>query len=75
MTIHFHKKEVLRYITINLTSILGIVLVWRCIWYVLDAVDGALFGCSHAATAIAGIMLGLLVLYLPEKDINALEKL
>ena len=72
---HFHKRLTPAYIAKNLTAVIGIVLIWRGIWYVLDELDKLLFGGSHFWTAIGGIVLGLLLLYLPDKDLKELEKL
>jgi len=59
----------------NFSVIAGIVLIWRGIWYVLDEIDKALFGGSHIFTALGGIVLGLLILYLPDKNLKELERL
>jgi len=59
----------------GLSTVVGVVLIWRGIWYVLDAIDKIFFNGSHILTAIGGIMLGLIILYLPDKDIKELEKL
>jgi len=55
--------------------VVGLVLIWRGIWYILDGIDLYFFGGSHFFTAIAGIAIGLLILYLPDKDLKELEKL
>lgn len=59
----------------NFSIVLGIVLIWRGIWYILDGLDLWLFDGSHTWTAVGGIVLGLLILYLPDKDLKELEKL
>jgi hypothetical protein len=69
------NKLTLEYITKNLLIILGIVLVWRGVWYILDGLDMWLFGGSHTWTAIIGIVVGLVILYLPDKDLKEIEKL
>jgi len=69
------KRNTLDYLSKNLIAVIGIVLIWRGIWYVLDGIDKILFGGSHFWTAIGGIVLGLLLLYLPDKDLKELEKL
>lgn len=69
------SKLTLRYLTKNLFIIFGIVLVWRGVWYVLDELDKLFFGGSHLSTAIAGIVIGLLMLYLPDHDLKEIEKL
>ncbi|MDD5056140.1 MAG: hypothetical protein PHZ00_07810 [Candidatus Peribacteraceae bacterium] len=70
-----NKFSLFRYFLKNMSVVIGVVLVWRGIWYLLDAVDTALFGGFHAYTALGGIVLGLLILYIPDKDLKELEKL
>jgi len=53
----------------------SIILIWRGIWYLLDLVDARFFGGSHLFTAIGGIILGLLILYLPDHNLDELSKL
>lgn len=65
----------LKYFAKNISIVLGLILMWRGTWYVLDGIDYALFNGSHIYTAIGGIVLGLLVLYLPDKDLKEISKL
>ena len=65
----------LRYFAKNLSIVIGLVLIWRGIWYVLDAIDYALFGDTHLWTGLVGIVLGLAVLYIPDRDLKEIEKL
>ena len=69
------KRSRFGYLTKNLMLVTGVVLIWRGIWYVLDELDLLLFGGGHLWTAIGGVVLGLLLLYLPDKDLKALEKM
>lgn len=69
------SKITLAYLSKNVSIVIGLVLVWRGIWYVLDGIDKAFFGGSHMGTAVGGIILGLLILYLPDKDLKEIEKL
>lgn len=69
----YHHR--LSYFASSFAVVLGLVLIWRGIWYVLDAVDRTLFSGNHFITAFAGIILGLLILYLPDKNLDELRKL
>ena len=69
------KNVTLAYFIKNISVVIGLVLIWRGIWYVLDGLDMFFFGGSHAWTAIGGIIIGLLILYLPDKDLKEIEKL
>jgi len=59
----------------NLSIAVGVVLVWRGVWYLLDAFDRWLFEGNHIPMAVVGIVLGILILYIPDKDIKELGKL
>jgi len=67
--------HLIKYFSTNLYIVIGLVLVWRGIWYVLDAVDKTFLGGSHIFTALGGIILGLFVLYLPDHDLKEIQKL
>jgi hypothetical protein len=69
------NTHTVNYFIKNLGIITGIVLVWRGIWYVLDAIDVFVFAGSHLYTAIGGIIAGFLILYIPDKDLKEIEKL
>ena len=65
----------LSYLAKNISVVIGLVLIWRGVWYILDGIDLFLFGGSHTWTAWGGVVLGLLILYLPDKDLKEIEKL
>lgn len=69
------KSSLIAYFAKNISIVIALVLIWRGIWYVLDGLDELLFGGSHVITAIAGVIVGLLILYLPDKDLKEIEKL
>ncbi|NTW15012.1 MAG: hypothetical protein HGA38_01425 [Candidatus Moranbacteria bacterium] len=64
------KKETLAYFGKHLYHLTGIVLVWRGVWYILDLIDATLFSGGHILTALGGILVGLLLLYLPDGDLK-----
>lgn len=69
------QKLTLRYLATNISTVIGLVLIWRGVWYVLDGLDAWIFGGSPVWTALGGIVAGLLILYLPDKDLKEIEKL
>jgi hypothetical protein len=71
----YKKSLTLYYLAKNVFVVVGLVLIWRGIWYVLDALDILFFSNSHLWTAIGGIVVGLLILYLPDHDLKEIEKL
>lgn len=68
-------KKITLYFAKNIFIILGVVLIWRGIWYALDSFDKLVFGGSHFWTALGGITVGLLLLYLPDRDLKEIEQL
>ncbi len=69
------NKLTIQYLAKNFSIVIGLVLIWRGVWYVLDTMDLLIFGGSHMWTAIGGILVGLIILYLPDKDLKEIEKL
>ncbi len=71
-----HPRHSLGYFAKNLGTIVGIVLIWRGIWHVLDKIDIFIIGDeTHLITAVLGIIVGFLILYLPDHDLKEIEKL
>ena len=68
-------KITLQYLAKNISIVIGLVLIWRGIWYLLDGLDKWLFDGSHTWTALIGIIVGLIILYIPDKDLKEIEKL
>lgn len=56
-------------------TMIGIVMIWRGVWILLDIADNLLFKGSNYLTAIGGVIAGLLLLYLPDKDLDEIKKL
>lgn len=71
----FDKHNIILYFARNLAVVIGVVLIWRGIWHLLDVVDFSVFSGNTLYTSIGGILLGLAILYLPDKDLKELEKL
>lgn len=69
------KGNLVAYFAHNLAIVVGLVLVWRGIWHLLDVVDTTVFDGNRLYTAVAGIIIGFAVLYFPDKDLKELEKL
>ncbi len=70
-----HHELTIAYLLKNLGIIVGIVLIWRGVWVILDYIDILFFGGSHVLSGIFGIVLGFMILYLPDKDLKEIEKL
>ncbi len=69
------KHKDFKYFVRTLSIIVGLVMVWRGVWHVLDAVDIYVFDNQKMWTAVGGILLGVLMLYLPDRDLKEIEKL
>ena len=65
----------LHYFSKSIIIAIGLVLVWRGVWILLDLLDNWLFGGGHVITAVIGIIIGLLFLYFPERTLKTLERL
>jgi presenilin-like A22 family membrane protease len=70
-----NKNLNIKYFATNLSVVLGLVLMWRGVWYVLDYIDVVFFGGSHTFSAILGILLGLIILFVPDGDLKEISKL
>lgn len=68
----FRKKNNFAY---SISVVFGVVLVWRGVWYMLDEIDLWLFGGSHFWTAVVGFVLGIIILYIPDKDLKEISKM
>jgi len=71
----FQKGNIILYFARNLGVVIGLVLIWRGIWHIMDAADYFFFEGNPLYTAIGGIAIGLAILYFPDKDLKELEKL
>ncbi|PIR82610.1 hypothetical protein COU20_01455 [Candidatus Kaiserbacteria bacterium CG10_big_fil_rev_8_21_14_0_10_59_10] len=60
-------KNLVQYVIGNLGLLLGFVLIWRGVWHLLDEFDMRFMGGDQIVTAVVGIVVGLLVLYLPDR--------
>ncbi|MEK7559789.1 MAG: hypothetical protein AAB522_00605 [Patescibacteria group bacterium] len=68
------KRNLFKYFGKNIIIVVSLVLIWRGIWYGLDFLDKNIFS-THIYTALGGFILGILLLYLPDKDLKEIEKL
>ncbi len=66
-----HKPS---YFVRNLSIVIGLVLIWRGIWHLLDIAEATL-GANAAIAAIVGIVLGIALLYVPDHDLKEIQKL
>lgn len=58
-----------------LITVVGVVLVWRGIWLILDGLDKWLFGGNHFFTGILGFVAGFALLYYLDNDLEELRVL
>jgi uncharacterized membrane protein HdeD (DUF308 family) len=77
MTIKKHKLRIRipKKIKEALITVVGVVLVWRGIWLVLDAVDSWFFGGNHFFTGVLGFAAGFALLYHLDNDLEELRVL
>jgi uncharacterized membrane protein HdeD (DUF308 family) len=69
------KHKDLKYFARTLSIVVGLVMIWRGIWHVLDYIEIKYFNGELFWTGLFGILLGTLLLYLPDQDLKEIEKL
>jgi hypothetical protein len=67
--------RLVKYFAHNVLVLVGLVLIWRGVWYLLDEMDILFLGRNHIITTIGGIILGFIILYLPDKDLKEISNL
>lgn len=50
--------------------IIGAILIWRGIWVLLDRFDDRFFGGSPFWSALGGIVIGVVAVYLADRDLE-----
>jgi uncharacterized membrane protein len=68
------KKSGFLYFGEHLLIVIGLVLIWRGVWYVLDEIDIVFFAGNHFWSALVGIVVGLALLYVPDKDLKEIAQ-
>jgi len=71
----FKKPSFIHQLSDNLLTVLGLVLVWRGVWYALDGLDILLFGKNHVVSAAIGTVVGFALLYFPKRNFEKIERL
>ncbi len=69
------QVSIIKYFAKNLNTVIGIVLIWRGVWYLLDIVDEKFFSGGHVGTALFGVLLGVFLIYFHDRDLKELEKM
>ncbi len=72
--IHKTHKD-LKYFVRTLSIVIGLVMIWRGIWHILDVIEKIFFNGEIFWTAVVGIVIGILLLYIPDHDLKEIEKL
>ena len=65
----------LSYFTSSFATIIGVVLVWRGVWYAVDWIERQILPQEHWLTLPIGVVLGFLILYFPDRSLDELRKL
>ncbi len=74
-----NKHKDIKYFIKTLLIVIGLVMVWRGVWHVLDAFEASIFGVNvieyNYLTGTIGIIIGVILLYFPDRDLKEIEKL
>ncbi|MCA9358793.1 DUF308 domain-containing protein [Candidatus Kaiserbacteria bacterium] len=69
------KHKDFKYFVRTLSIVIGLVMVWRGVWHMLDAIEAKYFGGELFWTGLVGIIIGVVLLYAPDRDLKEIEKL
>lgn len=69
------KHKDFKYFVRTLSIVVGLVMIWRGIWHVLDVIEEIYFGGEMFWTGLVGVIIGVLLLYIPDRDLKEIEKL
>ena len=69
------KHKDFKYFIRTFSVVIGIVIIWRGIWHILDLIEKTFFNGEILWTSLAGIVIGALLLYVPDYDLKEIEKL
>lgn len=69
-------KKAFLYLPRHLMTIIALVMIWRGVWHVLDAIEEKILDSTTGFfAALVSIAIGIFLLYLPDKDLKEIEKL
>lgn len=66
-------REHLHHCAKSLSCVLGVVLIWHGIGWLLDIFAQQYFAGYESLFAMGALVLGVLILYLPDKDLSELQ--
>jgi hypothetical protein len=72
---HMRKEKstfTIAYFSKNFAVVLGLVMIWRGVWEILDKIDLTYFHGDYVWTAIGGI---IVILYMPDHDLKEIQQL
>jgi len=70
MSLFRRKSTFWKLLRESLVVVFAVILIWRGTWILLDMLDQRLFGGSHAGSALFGIAIGFVLIYIAEKDLD-----
>lgn len=68
-------KRLLKEVWASTPIVVGLVLIWRSIWYIADEIDTFVFAGDHTVTVVGGLIVGILLLYYPDRKLDEIKKL
>ncbi len=66
-------REHLHHCAKSISCVSGVVLIWYSIWWFIDYLEDLFFVGHEGWLALIAFIVGIGVLYLPDKDLNELQ--
>jgi len=70
MSFFKHRSSIIKILRESIMMIIGAILIWRGVWVLLDLFDSRFFGGSHIWSSIIGIVFGVVIVYLADRDLE-----
>jgi hypothetical protein len=70
MSLLKHKQSLIKLLRESIMMIIGAILIWRGVWILLDMFDNRFFGGTHVWSSVAGILIGVILVYFADRDLE-----
>lgn len=70
MSFFKRKSSFIKILRESIMMIIGAILIWRGVWVLLDRFDNRFFEGNHIWSALGGIVIGVVAVYLADRDLE-----